>query len=276
MLNLDSNLETEMVAASVVVMLCVGTWFVWLLFRHESHGGRSPFPKMMSQPDDEIEEPASVPLLLPSFKESFSNGSKNPHDHGVEALNLSMRLTPRSQQPKKVSMEPLLEPSRELQDEKNTGQTESSPPSSWQLAQKSVRLCSEQEFLGSILVLDDDADVRQFVRIICENSGYHVVEAEDCAHAIKVLTKEEGPSMGIDIIITDLSMPKLSGFEAITYFQKEFSSIPLIALTGIADLEMAISMIGEGVNNYLVKPVESEQLKATVAGAIRHRQLTWA
>ena len=135
MLNLDSNLETEMVAVSVVIMLCMG---VWLLFRHESHGGRSLFSELlMSQSDDEIGKPVSVPPLLPSCREDSFSRFENTQDHGVAVLSRSMRLTPLSQT-KKVSMEPLLESFRELQDEKNTGQTESSPPSSGQLAQKST------------------------------------------------------------------------------------------------------------------------------------------
>ena len=90
-----------------------------------------------------------------------------------------------------------------------------------------------------------------------------------------MLRSGENP-MVIDTIITDLNMPNIDGFEAIAYFQKEFPSIPLIVLTGIADLELAVSFMREGVSNYLVKPVGVEQLKASVARAIAERQLSWA
>jgi len=125
-------------------------------------------------------------------------------------------------------------------------------------------------------VVDDDPEIRQFIRIKCENAvGYYVWEAGDCAQAINELTRDNESTSNIDAIITDFAMPQLNGVGAITYFQKECPGIPLIVLSGIADWEMAISLIGGGVNNDLVKPIEGEQCKASVAGGIRHRQLTW-
>lgn len=162
----------------------------------------------------------------------------------------------------------------ELHDGKKTEPIEPYRGSSGQLWQKSAGMFSGQRSLGGILVVDDDPGIRKIIRIILEKSGYDVLEAEDGAQAINVLTSGENP-MVVDTIITDLSMPKISGFDAIAYFRKEFPSIPLIVLTGIADWNMAISFMRRGVSNYLVKPVDGEQLKASVARAIANRQLSW-
>ena len=133
---------------------------------------------------------------------------------------------------------------------------------------------SGQRSLGGILVVDDDPSIRKLITIILENAGYDVLVAEDGEDAINLLRSGENP-MVVDTIITDLSMPNIDGFEAIAYFQKEFPSIPLIILTGVADVEWAVSFMRQGVSNYLVKPVDVEQLKTSVARAIAQRQLSW-
>lgn len=272
MIDLNTELETAMATTSLVIMLCMA---VWLFFRRESDGEKSLYLKMIEPYDDEIGQPSSIPRLLPSVKRSFANDLLPTHSHGNGAVNQRIGLIPLGQS-KEETMESLHAPSTELHEGQNIKQTVPFRLSYGQLAQKSAGMCSEQRSLGAILVVGDDPEIHKFVRNTCENSGYEVIEAKNGAQAIKVLTGGEESSKGIDTIITDISMPKITGLEAIAYFQKEFPSIPLIVLTGIADLELAISFIGGGISNYLVKPFEEEQLNASVAGAIRHRQLTYA
>ncbi len=140
---------------------------------------------------------------------------------------------------------------------------------------KSAGMFSGQKSQGGVLVVDDDPDIRKLIRLILEKDGYDILEAEDGQDAIALLRSGENP-MVIDTIISDLSMPKVNGYEAIAYFQKEFPSIPLIVLTGIADLEVATSFMRRGISNYLVKPVDEKKLTASVAQAIAQRQLSWA
>ena len=123
-------------------------------------------------------------------------------------------------------------------------------------------------FLGRILIIDDDPDVRKLIKIILENSGYEVVEAGDGHQAINLLTSVGNPLL-VNSIITDLSMPNANdGSEAITFFLKEFPRIPVVILTGILDSALAASFIQKGVSHYLVKPVDGRQLLAAVAHAI--------
>ena len=95
-------------------------------------------------------------------------------------------------------------------------------------------------------MVDDDPAIRKLIRLILEPSGYDILVAEDGKDAINVLRSGENP-MVIDTIITDLNMPNIDGFEAIVYFQKEFASIPIIVLTGIADVELAVSFMQRGI-----------------------------
>ena len=83
----------------------------------------------------------------------------------------------------------------------------------------------------------------------------------------------EGHSGVLDVMICDIRMPKINGVEAIAYFQKEYPRVPLIVLTGFPDTEMAASFLRQGVVDYLVKPVEGEKLKASVARAMEQRSL---
>jgi two-component system chemotaxis response regulator CheY len=68
-------------------------------------------------------------------------------------------------------------------------------------------------------------------------------------------------------------MPKVNGIEAIAYFRKNYPRVPLIVLTGFPDTDMATSLLRQGVVDYLVKPVEGDKLKASVARAMEQREL---
>ena len=126
---------------------------------------------------------------------------------------------------------------------------------------------------GRVLVADDEPTVRTVVRRVLEKAGYEVLEAENGEKAIEVISTGEN-RLVLDAIICDIRMPKINGVEAIHYFQREYPHVPVIALTGYPDTGMAVSFMGDGVVDYLVKPVPAEILKATVAKAVERRQVT--
>lgn len=143
---------------------------------------------------------------------------------------------------------------------------------SWQ---KSAGMFSGKQSLGIILVVDDVPAIRKLIRLILEHFGYDVMEAEDGQEAINLLNSGES-SVVVDAIITALNIPKVDGFEVITYCKKEYPKIPLIVLTRIADVQLAISLMRQGVSDYLVKPVEAKKLIASIENALAQRQLSWA
>ncbi|MCA9498264.1 MAG: response regulator [Nitrospirales bacterium] len=125
---------------------------------------------------------------------------------------------------------------------------------------------------GLVLVVDDEPDVRKVVRMTLEKTGYDVIEAEDGEKAIEAIHQGENPLM-LDVIITDIRMPKINGVEAINYFQQQWPRVPLIVLTGFPDMEMATGFLNKGIVDYLVKPVEKEKLIKSVATAMEKRDL---
>jgi len=137
---------------------------------------------------------------------------------------------------------------------------------------KSAGMFSARESEGLVLVVDDEPDVRKVVRMTLEKAGYDVIEAEDGEKAIAAVKKNENMLL-LTLIITDIRMPNMNGIDVINYYQKEWPSVPLIVLTGFPDLDMATSMLQHGVVDYLVKPVEAEKLRASVAKAIQQREV---
>ncbi len=137
---------------------------------------------------------------------------------------------------------------------------------------KTAGMFSGRESKGLVLVVDDEPDVRKVVRITLEKAGYDVVEAEDGEKGIEEIKKGEN-SLLLNLIITDIRMPNMNGIDVLNYYRKEWPSIPLIVLTGFPDLDMATSMLQHGISDYLVKPVEAEKLRASVAKALEQREV---
>lgn len=78
-----------------------------------------------------------------------------------------------------------------------------------------------------ILVIDDDAPMRETLRAILEKAGYEVVEAGDGRAGLS--RQREQP---VQLVITDIIMPGMEGMEAIAEFQESFPDVPLIAISG--------------------------------------------
>ena len=125
----------------------------------------------------------------------------------------------------------------------------------------------DQATNGRVLVVDDEADIRKVVRMTLQKAGYDVLEAENGEKAIETINSGENRLL-LDILICDIRMPKINGVEAIAYFRANYPRVPVIVLTGFPDADMATSMLRQGVVDYLVKPVEGEKLRESVARAM--------
>jgi two-component system chemotaxis response regulator CheY len=130
----------------------------------------------------------------------------------------------------------------------------------------------EHPSLGTILVVDDEESVRKISRLTLTKAGYEVLEAANGEEAIKTINAGENP-LTVDVILCDIRMPKINGVEAIHYFQTQYPSVQIIVQTGFPDLNLAMSLMKQGVVDYLVKPVEKEKLLAAVSKAIEQRTI---
>jgi two-component system, chemotaxis family, chemotaxis protein CheY len=119
---------------------------------------------------------------------------------------------------------------------------------------------------GSILVVDDSATVRKFVSVSLTMQGFKVVTANDGMDALEKL-----PGQQFDLIITDLNMPNMDGFELIKSLRQnnEYSGIPIIILSSLADEPSKASSTELGVDSYLVKPFSLEKIQYEVSKYLR-------
>ncbi len=123
---------------------------------------------------------------------------------------------------------------------------------------------------GRILVVDDEVSVRECVRLVLDQAGYEVIEAEDGAQAMETVQSGDNPSR-LDAVILDLYMPKIHGQEVIFFLRSKFPAIPIIVLTGKPDVPDIIRSFDEGVVDFLVKPVHPDNLLGAVAKAVQGR-----
>jgi two-component system, chemotaxis family, chemotaxis protein CheY len=120
---------------------------------------------------------------------------------------------------------------------------------------------------GRVLVVDDEAQVRKPISLMLAKDGYEVVEAENGEEAIQSLNAGDNPLM-VDTILCDIRMPKINGAEAISYFRSQYPTVPVVVMTGYPDVELAVSLMRQGVRDYLVKPVSKDELLAVVKKSV--------
>lgn len=104
-----------------------------------------------------------------------------------------------------------------------------------------------------ILVVDDEKDFRDLLRFHFEDLGYLVLEAGDGQEALEVFTERRRQ---IDLVITDIRMPRLDGERLIQELRKRVPHLPIIGVTGHMDLQDALRMMGWGAYFYLHKPLD--------------------
>jgi CheY-like chemotaxis protein len=116
--------------------------------------------------------------------------------------------------------------------------------------------------MATILVVDDDGQIREMLRRILERYGYKVLEAEDGRPAKRMLAQQE-----IDLVICDLFMPDQDGLQTIRELHKQYPSLPIIATSGAQNWGTNFLEVAEklGAAATLSKPFLPVDLKALVA-----------
>jgi DNA-binding response OmpR family regulator len=118
----------------------------------------------------------------------------------------------------------------------------------------------------TILVVDDEAKLREMIRVYLEQEGYRVVEAANGRDAL-FMARDEKP----DLIVLDLMMPVMGGYEFMRIFSKE-SDTPIIMLTAKVEDQDKIVGLELGADDYLTKPFNVRELLARVRAVLRRVQ----
>jgi two-component system chemotaxis response regulator CheY len=130
-------------------------------------------------------------------------------------------------------------------------------------------ICSSTH--GKILIIEDDPDIREILRIQLEQGGQQVIESKDGQEGIDLI-KNESKLLQIGLIITDIRMPKVNGVETVDYIKANAPSIPIMVITGYPDTKMAVDLLEKGIKEFLVKPVEKSTLLRKVSNILSAKQ----
>jgi DNA-binding NtrC family response regulator len=116
---------------------------------------------------------------------------------------------------------------------------------------------------GKIMIVDDEQDVREAIKLQLAGKNLQILEAGDGAEAIAAI-KSEDHMTNVGLILCDIRMPNVDGVECIDYLKAEAPGIPIVVITAFPDTELAVSLMKKGVKEYLVKPVDKEKLISVV------------
>lgn len=111
----------------------------------------------------------------------------------------------------------------------------------------------------SLLVVDDTPNTLELLQRKLNSQGYQVYIAPDVAQAIKILE-----STPVDLVITDLKMPKVSGLDLVRHIRENLKDTEVMMITGYATIEGAVKAIKVGAEEYLPKPFTDEELFSAV------------
>lgn len=123
--------------------------------------------------------------------------------------------------------------------------------------------------MTKILLIDDNQAVLNFLRILLLQKGkYEITTLQDSSKAYALLDNES-----FDVLLLDMDMPEVSGLDILKYIKKKTIDIKTIVLTGVEDIDLAISAMKLGTFDYMLKPIDEEKLISNIDAAAVEREL---
>ncbi|MCJ7808863.1 MAG: sigma-54 dependent transcriptional regulator [Desulfobulbaceae bacterium] len=122
--------------------------------------------------------------------------------------------------------------------------------------------------METILVVDDEKNYLVVLEALLGSEGYEIVTALDAKKAIATAGEAD-----LDLIITDMKMPGMTGMELLEKIKSLKPELPVIMMTAFGTIEMAVEAMRKGAYDYIQKPFENEQLKLTVKKALNNYRL---
>jgi two-component system response regulator AtoC len=120
----------------------------------------------------------------------------------------------------------------------------------------------------TVLIAEDEANMRRVLCALLERDGFRTVEASDGAAALELLAREP-----VDAILTDLRMPKLNGLELLEQVRRRHPDIPVVMLTAHGTVGSAVEALKQGAFDYLTKPFDPDDVRQVMEKAVSTRRL---
>ncbi|MBI5755798.1 MAG: response regulator [Nitrospirae bacterium] len=121
---------------------------------------------------------------------------------------------------------------------------------------------------GSILVVDDDFHVRDSIACFLKERGYSMISCDNAKDAMAILQES-----GVEVVLTDIKMPGVTGIELLTHIHARNPEIPVILMTAFAEIETAIDAVKKGAFDYITKPYNPEYLIYTIEKSVKYSRL---
>ncbi|MBU1743313.1 MAG: response regulator [Proteobacteria bacterium] len=115
--------------------------------------------------------------------------------------------------------------------------------------------------MNGLMVVDDEEGVRRSLKKVLERDGYRIVLAENGEEALSIIRSD---GRDIETVISDYRMPGMDGLETLIEIGRLNTEITRIMLTGYATMASAIEAVNEGIDGFLTKPFENDELRAKV------------
>lgn len=123
--------------------------------------------------------------------------------------------------------------------------------------------------MDKILVVDDERDIRRALEFVLTREGYEVDTASNGKEAVEKIKKED-----VSLVLTDLRMEGMDGFDVLKKTLEMDSSCPVIIMTAYGSIESAVDAMKRGAVDYIVKPFIHEELKLTIKRVLEHSRLS--
>src|SRR5512135_2590428 len=120
---------------------------------------------------------------------------------------------------------------------------------------------------GSVLIIDDEAAIRESLQTLLEMEGYHVVVAGDGDDGLAHIAAEP-----FDIVLLDYALPGRNGLEVLAEIRDRDPQLSVIMVTAFGTVENAVRAMQGGASNFIQKPWDNEKLLADVRTAISRRR----
>src|SRR5689334_4006770 len=121
---------------------------------------------------------------------------------------------------------------------------------------------------GSILVIDDEAEIREGLELLLSSEGYSVTSAESGESGLARLEQEP-----YDLLLLDVSLPGRNGLELLRDIRQRDPHLPIVLITAYGSIDMARQAFKSGAQDYITKPWSNDELLAQVALAVEGRRL---
>ncbi len=119
-----------------------------------------------------------------------------------------------------------------------------------------------------ILVIDDERHLREMLTILLRREGYQVEQADDGERGLELARQG-----GVDLIISDIRMPKMTGIELLRSLRKEDNDIGVIMITAFSSTEEAVEAMKLGAYDYITKPFKNDEIRLVIKNALERKQL---